>query len=299
MKNSIWLLIYGLTLVPCTAWAQKDSEHGLSAQDLRTVTSTDLKVCGAKVPTVPPTNARAFPIDRVEKTLNGVWRGKVWGEYDKKFLDKEGFLNVDYYMIVDVKRHEALVFEQYGPTRAVAHAKAEGPVWSYVMCGEEGYLPHHAAQVHEFQKVSDNVEDAREILRTSTGLAFEDKSELVLSEIWRKLVDTKYFDTARAPAYAGALFQPFEIEPVDEKNKSVFRMKLQAEYRGAGATAAKFQSGVPIHGVEQGQFLGVATDSGDFLVSSVGNGAEFNKQATDGGLIDMAFDKVIIGPLVK
>jgi hypothetical protein len=295
MKNYIRLgLIQGFMLISTATWP-------LSAQQLQAVVDTTLKGCADKAPVVPQTAAQVFSEDRIERTLNGVWRGRVSGEYDKQFLATDGYLNVDYYMIVDVAQHEALVFEQLGSKRAVAAATSNAPVWSYQMCGRDRYLPAHPAQVHEFQKVSDNVGDARALLKTSTGLTFADSSQLVLSTVWQQLVNAKYFDTGRAKAYAGALFKPFEIGPVANQagGATLFSMKYQAEYRGAGETAAKFQRGVPIHGVEQGQFLGVTVSSGDFLVSSLGNGVEFQKVATDGGLINMFFDKVVIGPLVK
>jgi hypothetical protein len=269
----------------------------MSKAQLAAVTTMDMKACSEKVPVVPQGNVQAFPQDRIERTLHGIWRGRVSGEYEKQFLAKDGFLNVDYYMVVDTKRKEALVFEQLGPKRAVRAPKAGAASWSFLMCGRERYLPHHPAQVHEFQKVSDNVEDARTLLGTSTGLTFTDKSDVVLSSAWQRLVSTKYFDNLRAPAYAGGLFKPFEMKTVTEDGKSMFSMRYEAEYRGGGATAAKFQSGVPIRGAESGQFVGVTTATGDFLVSSLGNGSEFKKEAQDGGLINMFFDKVVIGPL--
>jgi hypothetical protein len=87
-------------------------------------------------------------------------------------------------------------------------------------------------------------------------------------------------------------------------------------------TAARFERGVPIHGIEKGKFLGVTTYSpgnislrrshrarqgiggGDFLVASseAGSEVEAEKAEEEAALnsaprINMAFDKVVIGPL--
>ena len=291
------VLVLGLIAIPS---AQSASQQGLSARQLADVVNTNLNACRTKTPIVPQRTARAFSINRIERTLHGVWRGRVKGNYDTRLLAKDGFLNVDYCMIVDTKRHEALVFEQFGPNRAIARGKAGAPDWTYVMCGEEKYLPRHPAQVHEFQKVSDNIEDARELLRTSTGLTFDDNRGLELSAIWKRLVDSKYFDTPRSLAFAGSLFKPFEIEVVsNEERGSLLAMKIQTEYRGGGQTAARFQPGVPMRGFEEGHFIGVTTRSGDYLVSTIGNGVAMRKAVTDGGLIHMFFDKVVIGPLAR
>jgi len=202
-------------------------------------------------------------------------------------------------MSVDVKHAETLVLEQLSPKRAAPKAQPGAPAWSYMMCGRERYLPAHPAQVHEFQKVSDNVADARALLQESTGLTFDSK-DFVLSTAWQKLVETKYFDTARYGAYAGGLFKPFQIgNTTTDDGKSVFAMKFPAEYRGSGGTAARFETGVPMRGVEHGQFVGVTTAAGDFLVASLGNGQEMAKAVEAGGVINMFFDKVVIGPLVN
>jgi hypothetical protein len=243
-----------------------------------------------------------FSAERIENTLSGVWRGRVSGDYDKQFLAEDGFVNVDYYMIVDVRRGEALVFEQFGSERAAPEPKPGAPVWSYVFCGRENYVPRHPAQVHEFVKVLDNVEDARALLRISTGLKLADNGELVLSDVWQELVETKYFDDpSRSLAYAGGLFKPFKIGnvPYGVKGGFLLEMDMQAEYRGSGQTAAKFTPGVPIRGFERGKFLGVGANSGDFLVASFTLGDEVysDKESTEGGLIKMAYDKIVIGPL--
>lgn len=279
------------------------TKKDMSVLQLASILDTNLtRTCDEKAPRVAPSvNAHkdnVFSIERIEKTLTGVWRGRVKGNYEKTLLAKDGFVNVDYYMIVDAKRGEALVFEQFGSTRAAPQARSNAPTWSYVFCGKENYKPRHPPQVHEFHKVSDNVEDARALLSTSTGLKFAENSDFVLSDIWRQLVDTKYFDNPRRSlAYAGGLFKPFKIGNVPNEGGSLLEMDIRAEYRGSGLTAARFEPGVPMHGVEKGKFLGVETSSGDYLVSSFDAGVVMAKESTQGGLIDMFFDKVVIGPL--
>lgn len=303
MKNG--LIVATLLLVAAVGAVERLSEleaqsQALSRAQLAAVVKSDLQACSEKVPVVPQGNATKLSQDRITKTLHGVWKGRVTGQYDKKFLGSDGALNVDYYMIVDTKKGEALVFEQLSPKRAITKAAASGgPTWSYLMCGRERYLPAHPPQVHEFQKVSDNVDDAGTLVAASTGLRFAQR-QVGLAAAWQQLVETKYFDEAKAPAYAGGLFSPLQMSTsTNDEGKSVFTLKYRAEYRGSGATAAQFRRGVPMRGEESGQFVGVNTGTGDFLVSSLGNGAEFKKEVAEGGVINMSFDKVVIGPLVQ
>src|ERR1044072_5173528 len=331
IKNYIWIvLVLGLAGIPLMAQKASPSKAaklaavdrpaavethaktkeatkaapGLSpSQRAAAVDTSLLNTCKRKAPEVPRVlahDAQVFSADRIGKTLKGVWRGRVSGDYDNKLLTDDGFLNVDYYMIIDVKRGEALVFEQFGDSPAIPEPKPGAPVWSFVTCGEN-YTPRFPAQVHEFVKVSDNVEDARELLGVSTGLILAERGELVLSDVWQELVATKYFDDPkRSLAYAGAFFNPFKIENVPSQSGFLLEMIMQAEYRGSGQTAARFELGEPIHGVEKGQFLGVETDSGDFLVASVSFGRTvIVSKAAQGptGFIDSPYDKVVIGPL--
>jgi|GEM_PF-2008436 len=334
IKNYIWLvLIIGFTGIEAAAQrvpskraqrlsapAQQDlsapSQQSLSASESAAAVDTSLQTtCSQQAPKISRDlahSAQVFSADRIETTLTGVWHGRVSGNYEKEFLAEDGFVNVDYYMIIDAKRGEALVFEQFGDTRAAPVPKPGAPVWSYVTCGRENYIPRHPAQVHEFRKVSDNLEDARDILKTSTGLTFAGTGELILSGVWQKLVDTKYFDDpARSLAYAGGFFKPFSIGNVPVSGGSLLEMDMQAEYRGSGMTAARFEPGVPMRGFERGRFLGVTTSSsslseggGDFLVSSFSLGGliEVVKIIEDIFLnsvpsISMTYDKVVIGPL--
>jgi hypothetical protein len=329
IKNYIWLvLVIGFTGTQVAAQrVPSKPAQGLSASESAAAVDTSLETtCNQrrrKISRKDAHNPQVFSAERIEKTLTGVWHGRVSGNYEKQFLAGDGFVNVDYYLIVDAKRGEALVFEQFGDKRAAPVPKPGAPVWSYVTCGRENYTPRHPAQVHEFFKVSDNVEDARAILKTSTGLTFEDKGELVLSEVWKQLVEAKYFDDPeRALAYAGGFFSPFKFQNVPVQGGSLVDMYMKAEYRGSGMTAARFERGVPIHGIEKGKFLGVTTYSpgnislrrshrarqgiggGDFLVASseAGSEVEAEKAEEEAALnsaprINMAFDKVVIGPL--
>jgi hypothetical protein len=139
------------------------------------------------------------------------------------------------------------------------------------------------------------------MLQNSTGLRAEDlKGDFTLSAVWQQLVETKYFDSSKFAAYAGGLFKPFEIGSVANALGPAFlSMKYEAEYRGSGVTAARFTVGTPIRGVEEAEFVGVTTDGGDFLVASFGNGKAWRKGATQGGAMEISFDKVVIGPLTQ
>ncbi len=277
---------------------------------LATILNVELEACESRIPAVAQESVTTFSEDRIKKTLHGVWKGRVSGEYDEKFLAEDGYLNVDYYMVVDTERSEVLVIEQFSDERSAPEASAELraagklPVWSYLMCGKEQYKPAHPRQIHEFQKVSNDTDDARGLLGNSTGLRIADadfkERGLVISDAWEQLVAGQYFDNRRFPAYAGGLFKPFEIRnKVNDRGVGVFEMRFDTELRGGGGTAAEFESGVPIHGWETGQFVGVSTGSGDFLIASASNGAEWKKVSTSGGIIDVFFEKVVIGPLAE
>jgi hypothetical protein len=297
------------SIVACVGFVQivssSNAQPARSPAQLNAVVKTDLEECSARrgairpTPIIPTSSAQAFRLDRIENTLNGVWRGRVSGAYPRRFIAKDGYLDVDYYWIIDVKRGESLVIEQLSPRRTARRPPRGAPAWSFLMCGEDQYLPRGPRQIHEFQKVSANVEDARPILEKSTGLTFNvGVGESMLSAFWKGLVDQKYFDTQRFGAYAGGLFKPFAIEPVvGAAGNTLISMRFEAEYRGSGATAAKFETGMPILGVESVQFLGVTTRSGDYLVASIGNGLAWRKEAA--GVINMSMDKVVLGPLLK
>lgn len=280
----------------------------LSAVQLDAIVKTDIASCstpsgqtlsGQTNPAtiIPTRNARAIPKDRIAKTLNGIWRGRVIGD--------DGDVGVDYYWITDVKRDEALVIAQRSGKQTVAEPRqvATAPKLTFLMCAHEGYEPSKGTpQVHEFVKVSDNLRNAPRILQESTGLKLS-KKRPTLSDLWRGLVAMRYFSDPRfadehGNAYAGGFLKPFEIQPVASAiGPATVSLTWNGEYRGGGATSLKFTPGVPVYGVEHAQFVGTTTNSGDFLVSSPGNGKLWKVEAIRGAEYDLAFDKVTIGPL--
>ncbi len=282
----------------------------LSRAQLNSLVTANLDSCKTKVPVIPREGMRTIAPERVAKALHGIWRGRVWGDYPKELLAADGFLNVDYYWLIDAERGESLILEQLSSKRAapsppVHRAQVvEGyrgtlasPVWSFLSCGREGYVPRHPKQVHEFQKISNSLDGARAMLETSTGLKAVGQ-DVSLSAAWKRLVEDKYFDTARFGAFAGGLFKPFEIvHSTNAAGTPVLTLSYQAEYRGGGATAARFESGVPILGRETAGFVVVDSPQGYFLVSSLENGVEWEKVAAEAGTINMTMDKVVIGPL--
>ena len=273
------------------------------AANLTAAVKTDMKACDSGIPIIPQENLQMFSEDRIKSTLHGVWRGKVWGDYGKEFLDKDGFLNVDYYMIVDTERNEVLVLEQFTSDRSIPEPRDRKTAgWSYLMCGNENYKPAHPRQIHDFRKVSDNIFDAPSIVESSTGLKASawanSKRSFALSEAWQKLVEGEYFDDLKFPAYAGGFFKQQVETLVNKAGQQVFSLHFETELRGGGGTAAEFERGKPIVGWEHAEFVGVSTPDGDFLVASAGNGQEAGKQSQElSGLIDVKFEHVVIGPL--
>lgn len=306
-KHVCFVLISGVAVAGMAAAAQKtveQQEASLPQEQMSALVKTDLDTCDAKMPVVPHGSVRDFPAKRVEKTLHGIWRGRVWGDYPKELIAEDGFLNVDYYWIIDTERNEALILEQLSSTRAASKAPGGAAVWSFLTCGREGYVPRHPRQVHEFQKISNSLRDVRRMLESSTGLDMQraegDDQDLSLAEAWNQLVDTKYFDTKRYGAYAGGFFRGLQInETTNAAGAPMLSLSYQAEYRGAGQTAATFERGEPILGTETAGFIGVSTPSGDYLVSSLGNGSEWLKTDTTAATINMTIDKVVIGPLAE
>jgi hypothetical protein len=304
----------------------------MSVTERAAVLDTSIQNTCAQEPPASPRaiahDAAVYTAERVAETLNGVWVGKVSGEYDPQFLDKDGFVNVDYYMVVDVKRGETFVYEEFSDRRSgddlLAKARPDAPKWAYVWCARQDYQTTSPRQIHEFTKVSDNVNDARSVLNNSLGLKLADTDEVVLSDIWKQLVDAKYFDDPnRSFAYAGVLFKPVTMGSVKSYGgDSLFELRMVGEYRGTGQTAAQFVPGNPIYNVEHAQFIGIgmssqeirqmgrrapsitagaAAEGGDFLTASValGNTMEGPKADAVAAVFStqMAFDKVIIGPL--
>jgi hypothetical protein len=284
----------------------------LTAPQLNTIVKADLGDCSPPATTlksgrtdaaaiIPTSNAKSFPKDRIAKTLNGLWNGQVLGD--------DGHVGVDYFWIIDMKRNEGLLLAQRSGKQSVpapaAAAAATAPKFTYVMCAHEGFVPSKdTPQVHEFTKVSDDISKAARIVQAATGVATK-KARPTLADIWRALIAAKYFTDPRyaderGNAYAGGFFKPMDIEPVASAiGPSLHSIRWDAEYRGGGATSMTFAPEVPVSGVEYAQFVGTTTSSGDFLVASPGNGKLWKVEAIKGAAYDLAFDKVVLGPLAK
>ncbi len=317
MKNHSLLvkLVVCRALVVCCAFGLVHSPsyaqgRALTATQLDAIVKTDLADCStqsAQLSTkggqlqsgrldpasiIPTSNAREFPKDRIAKTLHGMWRGRVLGD------DKD--VGVDYFWIMDTKRSEGLIIAQRTGKETMAGLKpiANAPKLTYLMCAHEGYVPSkETPQIHEFVKVSNSIEGATRILQESTGLKLQ-KAQPTLADLWQGLVAKGYFTSLPAVAYAGGFFKPLQIERVASAiGPAQVSMKWDAEYYGGGATSLKFTKAVPIKGVEYAQFVGTSTRSGDFLVSSPGNGKLWKVEALSGATYDLAFDSVVLGPL--
>jgi hypothetical protein len=253
-----------------------------------------------------------------------MWRGQVYGDYHKD-------LRVDYFWIIDIQRNEGLIIAQRTGHESMADLRPvpNAPKITYLMCANEGYLPSSegGSQIHEFVKVSNSINDAPQILQKATGLELR-KGRPTLSELWQDLVASGYFKSLPAVAFAGALFKPIQLELVASAiGPDQVSMKWDGEYYGGGATQLKFTPGVPMRGVEYTQFVGTTATSGDFLVSSPGNGKLYKVEASSEAIgkrrgrqrleisrrqnllqeqdlyeeyaeyYDLAFDSVTLGPL--
>ena len=279
---------------------------------------------------VPTSNAREFPKDRIARTLHGMWRGEVYGDYHKD-------LRVDYFWIIDTQRNEGLIIAQRNgnPTLGGLRPVPNAPKLTYLMCANEGYTPSSegGSQIHEFTKVSNSIEDAAQVLQKATGVAFraqrgkqqaqgqrvansvkQTSERPTLSELWQDLVASGYFKSLPAVAFAGGLFKPMQLEHVPSAiGPAQFSMKWNSEYYGGGATQLKFAPGVPMKGIEYTQFVGTSATGGDFLVASPGNGKVSKVEASTSregmseedqalyqeyaAYYDLAFDSVTFGPL--
>jgi hypothetical protein len=303
----------GIGLIHSPSYAQ--GRH-LSEVQLDAIVKTDLDLCapppsqvgqngqtltksGRTDPEtiIPTSNASSIPTDRISKTLNGIWRGVVIGD------DKE--LTVDYYWIMDMKRGEGLIIAQRSgrqtlapPTQAVADI---APKLTYLLCAHQGFIPSKDnPQIHQFTKVSDDLSTAAGIVQKGTGVSI--KAGATPSEIWRALVDAKYFSDPRYAdergiAYAGALVKPTLQTVANAIGPSSVSLTLRGEYRGGGSTAINFTIDKPTTGVERVEFIGTTTRLGDYLVSSPGNGKLWKVEAVAGADYDLAWDKVTLGPL--
>jgi len=252
---------------------------------------------------IPNNNVREFPKSRIARTLEGIWRGQVEGDPNDPKYDKHKEGNVDYFWIMDLRRNEGLVIAQRGTGKqSTANLKAVAvnpPKISYLICPHEGYLPamERGSEIHEFVKVSDNIEDAPRILATATGLKFT-KARPTLADMWQQIVASGYFRSLPAVAFAGALFK-IQLDLVPNTiGPTQVSLGWNSEYYGGGTTWLKFTPGVPMKGYEHGQFIGTTASAGDFLVASPGNGNLWKVEAKVGGDYDLAFDSVSVGPLL-
>ena len=152
IKRSIWaVLVVGLISIPAVAQPRRTTQTRVRsaqitrAQNMSAATrasalnTTIATTCAAPVAAAPRIlthDARVYSPDRVSNTLHGVWIGRVTGEFDPQLVGRDGFLNVDYYMIVDMKRGEAFVYEEFSEKRSGAglQAKRGAPKWTYVWC---------------------------------------------------------------------------------------------------------------------------------------------------------------------
>ncbi len=245
---------------------------------------------------IPTRNAREFPRARIARTLHGMWRGQVYGDYRD--------VRVDYFWIIDTQRNEGLIIAQRTGNESMAGLRpvANAPKITYLMCANEGYIPSSegGSQIHEFVKVSNSIQDAPQILQKATGLKPSKvrRARPTLSDLWQEIVASGYFKSLPAVAFAGALFKPIQLELVPSAiGPAQVLLRWDGEYYGGGATLLKFAPGVPVKGVEYTQFVGTTAPSGDFLVASPGNGNLYKVEAISGADYDLAFDSVTFGPL--
>ena len=154
MKNYRWLtklvvVCCAFGLMPSPSYAQGRT---LTATQLDAIVKPNLKQCSPQsarlksgqltssridpASIIPTRNAREFPKDRIARTLHGMWRGEVFGDYNKD-------LRVDYFWIMDTKRNEGLIIAQRTGKESMAGLRpvAKAPKLTYLMCANEGYIP--------------------------------------------------------------------------------------------------------------------------------------------------------------
>ena len=302
-------------LVCCTLALSQSPSYGqgrtLTREQIDAIVTPSLSQCTAPANTttntrldpntiIPTANAREISVDRVAKTLHGMWRGQVIGSpLDSKYeKSKEG--NVDYFWIIDSPRNEGLVIALRNGSNSTDDLEPvpNAPKISYLICAHEGYIPtvEKGSEIHQFVKVANSTADAARVLSRATGLEIKDGS--TLSEMWEVIVGSGYFKSLPAVAFAGGLFKPMRIERVpSEIGPAQVSMSWDSEYYGGGTTWIKFTPGVPMKGVEATQFVGTTATAGDFLVASPGNGKLAKVEAMSGGDYDLAFDSMSMGPM--
>jgi hypothetical protein len=317
MKNYSWLMklvvCCALGLMHNLSYAQVQGRTLTQAQ-LNAVVKPDFAQCQANTSQIDPayiiptSNAREFPVERIAKTLHGIWQGRIVGD--------ENDLAIDYFWVIDTKRNEGLIIALRNGQQSVASPSdatfANAPKLTFLLCAHEGYIPakdYH--MIHVFTKVADSIEDAPQILQKATGLKLS-AGHPTLSDMWQELLASGYFKSLPAAAFAGALFKPIQIGRVaNAVGPAGASLQWSSEYRGGGSTSIKYVTGVPLLGVEHGEFVGTTTNAGDFLVSSPGNGktwkveaslpagavAEGSTEVFPASCYDLAFDSVTLGPL--
>jgi len=322
MKNYSLLVVYG-ALVCCTFGLGQSPLYGqgrtLSAQQLDAIVKPKLEQCSASASQtvtvngerknarldpnsiIPTRNAREFPVNRVARTMHGMWHGQVIGSpLDAKYeRSKEG--NVDYFWIIDTKLNESLIIALRDGNDSTAGMTLgpNAPKLSYLICAHEGYIPNveKGSEIHEFTKVSNTTADAARVLAKATGLKFP-TGRATLTDLWRVIVASGYFKSLPAVAFAGGHFKPMRFELVRSAiGPAQLSMSWDSEYYGGGTTWIQFTPGIAMKGTEYTQFVGTTATAGDFLVASPGNGKLAKVEARSGGNYDLAFDSVSMGPL--
>ncbi len=325
MKNysSVIKIVVRYALVVCCAFGLSHPSYGqgrsLTKTDIDAIVTPTLAQCNVSpgIATadgqvqnarldpnsiIPSTNMKEFPADRVARTMNGMWHGRIIGSpLDSKYeKSKEG--NVDYFWIVDAKNNEGLIIAlRNGKDSTAGMAPvANAPKISYLICAHEGYIPsvEKGSEIHEFVKVSNSVAEAPLVLAKATGVKFQ-KGVTTLSDLWNAIVGSGYFQSLPAVAFAGGFFKPMQIALVPSAvgQPAEVSMSWKAQYYGGGTTWIKFTPGVPMTGVEYTQFVGTSATAGDYLVASLGNGKLSKVEAATGGSYDLSFDSVSLGPL--
>ena len=326
MKNYSLLvkLVVCCALVVCTFVPSYGQGRRLSTQQIDSIVTPQLQQCNGPVATTSTTartgngqvkNARLDPnsiiptanaiepsLTKVAKTMHGMWRGQVIGSpLDAKYeKSKEG--NVDYFWIFDMPRSEALIIALRNGNNSVAGmglGVATPPKLSYLICAHEGYIPtvEKGSEIHEFTKVSHSIANAAVVLSKATGIQFR-TAQPTLADLWQEIVASGYFQSLPAVAFAGGFFKPIRLELVPSAiGPAQIAMSWDSEYYGGGTTWIKFTPGVPMKGVEYSTFVATTATTGDYLVSSPGNGKLAKVEAMVGGDYDLAFDSTSFGPM--
>jgi hypothetical protein len=133
--------------------------------------------------------------------------------------------------------------------------------------------------INQFVKISNSIGNAAEIIEKATGIKLRARNNL--AEMWTELVASGYFNGLPATAFAGGFFKPIQIASVaTATGPAGVSLQWGSEYRGGGSTSIKYTPGVPLVGVEHAEFVGTSNSTGDYLVSSPGNGKIWKVEAS-------------------